>query len=131
MKKALIKKMKLIHKINTQKLKAKQKKILLNYDSISLRTNFFGKSENFDKLSFTDKIYLSCINNSEFNTFHDVYFSPVSFKTIFKVIYILKKQINGIYNLGANEGMSKKEFALYFCKCLNLESKNIIGNAFK
>ena len=25
--------------------------------------------------------------------------------------------------------MSKKEFALYFCKCLNLESKNIIGNA--
>ena len=49
------------------------------------------------------------------------------FKTIFKVIYILKKkQINGIYNLGANEGMSKKEFALYFCKCLNLNLKILL-----
>ena len=25
--------------------------------------------------------------------------------------------------------MSKKEFALHFCKCLNLETKNIVGNA--
>jgi dTDP-4-dehydrorhamnose reductase len=24
--------------------------------------------------------------------------------------------------------MSKKEFALYFCKCLNLDKENIIGN---
>ena len=30
--------------------------------------------------------------------------------------------------MGTREGMSKKEFALYFCKCLNLDSKNIVGN---
>ena len=30
--------------------------------------------------------------------------------------------------MGTKEGMSKKEFALYFCKCLNLDSENIVGN---
>jgi len=104
-------------------------KILLNYNSISLRTNFFGKSSNDRKLSFSDKIYDSCLNNKELNVFNDVYFSPVSFNTIFYVINnLIKKNLNGIYNLGTKVGMSKEEFALYFCKCLNLDSKNIIGN---
>ena len=104
-------------------------KILLNYNSISLRTNFFGKAYNNKRLSFSDKIYDSCVKKTEFNVFNDVYFSPVSFNTIFYVINnLIKKQLNGIYNLGTREGMSKKEFALYFCKCLNLDSKNIVGN---
>jgi len=104
-------------------------KILLNYNSISLRTNFFGKSQHKKKFSFSDKIYNSCLNGIKLNVFNDVYFSPVSFNTIFYVINILiKKNLNGIYNLGTKEGMSKKEFALYFCKCLNLDTKNIIGN---
>ena len=81
------------------------------------------------KFSFSDKIYNSCLNRIKLNVFNDVYFSPVSFNTIFYVINILiKKNLNGIYNLGTKEGMSKKEFALYFCKCLNLDTKNIIGN---
>lgn len=104
-------------------------KILLNYNSISLRTNFFGKSYNDRKLSFSDKIYDSCLNNTELNVFNDVYFSPVSFNTIFYVFNnLIKKNLNGIYNLGTKAGMSKEEFALYFCKYLNLDSKNIIGN---
>ena len=104
-------------------------KILLNYNSISLRTNFFGKSYNDKKLSFSDKIFDSCLKNQELNVFNDVYFSPVSFNTIFYVIKnLIKKNLNGIYNLGTKVGMSKEEFALYFCKCLNLDSKNIIGN---
>ena len=66
------------------------------------------------------------------NLFKDVYFSPVSFNTIFKVIEILiKKKITGIYNLGTKNGMTKEEFAVYFCKCLNLNNKYIIGNSLK
>jgi dTDP-4-dehydrorhamnose reductase len=111
------------------KTKLETDKILLNYNSISLRTNFFGKAYNNKRLSFSDKIYDSCVKKTEFNVFNDVYFSPVSFNTIFYVINnLIKKQLNGIYNLGTREGMSKKEFALYFCKCLNLDSKNIVGN---
>ena len=114
------------------KTKIEAEKILSNYNSISLRTNFFGRSENLNKQSITDKIYQSCLNKSEFNIFDDVYFSPVSFRTIFNVIHtLIEKKICGIYNLGTKEGMSKKEFALHFCKCLNLETKNIIGNSLK
>ena len=80
-------------------------------------------------LGLSDKIYNSCLNNLELNIFNDVYFSPVSFNTIFYVIdKLIKKNLNGIYNLGTKEGMTKNEFALYFCKCLNLDSKNIKGN---
>ena len=107
-------------------------KKLIKYNSICLRTNFFGKSEHATKLSFSDKIYNSCINKSNLNLFKDVYFSPVSFNTIFKVIEILiKKKITGIYNLGTKNGMTKEEFAVYFCKCLNLNNKYIIGNSLK
>ena len=104
-------------------------KILLNYNSISLRTNFFGKSLHKNKDSFTDKIYRGCLNKKKFNVFSDIYFSPVSFKTIFFVLSkLFKKNLNGIYNLGTKEGMSKKEFALHFCKYLNLDTENIVGN---
>lgn len=109
--------------------KLETEKILLNYNSISLRTNFFGRSYHKKKFSFSDKIYNACLNKINLNVFNDVYFSPVSFNTIFYVINnLIKKNLNGIYNLGSKEGMSKKDFALYFCKCLNLDSKNIIGN---
>ena len=50
--------------------------------------------------------------------------------TIFNVINILiKKNLHGIYNLGTKDGMSKKEFALYFCEKVNLDTKNIAGNS--
>tara|TARA_Y100000816_G_scaffold292292_1_gene286819 strand:+ start:1364 stop:2224 length:861 start_codon:yes stop_codon:yes gene_type:complete len=112
--------------------KYETEKLLKNVNAISLRTNFFGKSLNKNKFSFTDKIYNSCLNEKKFNVFNDVYFSPVSLNTIYYVINsLIKKNINGIYNLGTKEGMSKKEFALYFCKLINLNTKNIIGNSKK
>ena len=112
--------------------KYETEKLLKNVNAISLRTNFFGKSLNKNKFSFTDKIYNSCLNEKKFNVFNDVYFSPVSLNTIYYVINsLIKKNINGIYNLGTKEGMSKKEFALYFCKLVNLNTKNIIGNSQK
>ena len=111
--------------------KYETEKLLKNVNAISLRTNFFGKSLNKNKFSFTDKIYNSCLNEKKFNVFNDVYFSPVSLNTIYYVINsLIKKNINGIYNLGTKEGMSK-EFALYFCKLVNLNTKNIIGNSQK
>ena len=60
-------------------------------------------------------------------------FHQFPLNTIYYVINsLIKKNINGIYNLGTKEGMSKKkEFALYFCKLVNLNTKNIIGNSQK
>ena len=39
------------------KSKFEVENVLKKYNSICLRTNFFGKSENTNKLSFSDKIY--------------------------------------------------------------------------
>lgn len=42
------------------KSKVEIEKKIINYNAISLRTNFFGKSRSNNKLSFSDKIYLAC-----------------------------------------------------------------------
>ena len=95
--------------------KYETEKLLKNVNAISLRTNFFGKSLNKNKFSFTDKIYNSCLNEKKFNVFNDVYFSPVSLNTIYYVINsLIKKNIKGIYNLGTKEGMSKKNLLYIF-----------------
>ena len=107
-------------------------KKLSNFNAICLRTNFFGNSINTEKLSFSDKIIKACKNKSNIDVFDDVYFSPVSFLTIFEVIdKLMKKKLIGIYNLGTKNGMSKKDFALHLCECFNLDTNYIVGNSLE
>lgn len=107
-------------------------KKLSNFNAICLRTNFFGNSINTDKLSFSDKIINSSKNKSYIDIFSDVYFSPVSFLTIFNIIHkLMKNKLTGIYNLGTKNGMSKKDFAIYLCKCFNLDTNYIVGNSLE
>jgi len=121
------------HPINQYSItKHESEKKLSNFNSICLRTNFFGNSKNINKLSFSDRIIKSCKHKLKINIFNDVYFSPVSFLTIFKVLEkLMKKKIIGIYNLGSKNGMSKKDFAIYLCECFNLDSNYIVGNSLK
>ena len=75
------------------KSKFEADKILNKYKAISLRTNFFGKSLNKNRLSFTDKIFNSSKNNKKIELFRDVRFSPVTFETLLKVIRLIIKKI--------------------------------------
>ncbi len=114
------------------KSKYETDKILLGYNAISLRTNFFGKSQNKSRLSFSDQIYKSCLNEKKIHLFRDVQFSPVSFNTINKVLnLIIKRKIFGIYNLGSKKGMSKENFGINLCKTLNLNTNYIKPNYLK
>ncbi len=107
-------------------------KKLSNFNAICLRTNFFGNSINTDKLSFSDKIIKASKNKSNIDVFDDVYFSPVSFLTVFEVINkLMKKKLTGIYNLGTKNGMSKKDFAIHLCECFKLDTNYIVGNSLK
>ncbi len=107
-------------------------KKLSNFNAICLRTNFFGNSINTDKLSFSDKIIKASKNKSNIDVFDDVYFSPVSFLTIFEVIdKLMKKKLIGIYNLGTKNGMSKKDFAIHLCECFKLDTNYIVGNSLE
>jgi dTDP-4-dehydrorhamnose reductase len=94
-----------------------------------LRTNFFGKSKS-NRDSFTDWIFMSIKKKKKVFLYNDVFFSPLSMQSLSKYIMkIINKKIIGTYNLGSNNGMSKKDFCLCFAhflkKKLIYESINI------
>ena len=93
---------------------------------VVLRTNFFGKSNSKSK-SFSDWIFKSFKSKKIFNLFHDIYFSPLNLLTLSKMIkkvIINIEDINGIYNVGSRDCISKKEFAIKFAKSCIIYKKN-------
>ena len=94
--------------------------------STILRTNFFGKSKCNTRKSLTDWIYEELMIGNTINVFDDIKFNPLSIKNLCKMIELVSnKKISGTFNLGAKDGMTKANFALYFAKSLNLKTTNI------
>lgn len=111
-----------------QKLMAE--KIALTQNSIILRTNFFGFTNNRINQTFTDWLYKNAKSKKLIYLFEDVKFNPVRIKTIEKIIRKIikfkKNQFKGIYNIGCVNGLSKKDFALKFLKSFkDLKYKSI------
>ena len=95
-------------------------------NSTILRCNFFGNSKHKTKKSFSDWIINNLKNNNKINSFKDIYFNPISFITLSKILeIILKKKITGIYNLGSNNGFSKNKFIKKICSYKKLNNKLI------
>jgi len=94
--------------------------------SAILRTNFFGKSANSHRKSFTDWIYNSLNNNQSISAYEDIYFSPLSISELINlIVVIINKKPQGIFNLGSRGSMSKADFIFRFANLVNLEIKNI------
>ena len=108
--------------------KFKGEKILNKYTKKTiLRTNFFGVSAKSKKLSFSEMIFNSYYKKKFIKLPNNIFFNPVSFKTIIKVIrIIIKNKIYGIYNLGSNGTISKYKFAELILKKKNLDKKFLI-----
>lgn len=94
--------------------------------STIIRTNFFGKSNCDGRSSFSDWIYENAIYRKKISVFNNVYFSPLSLKTLSKMIIlvVLNKPV-GIFNLGSRNGLSKSEFTYLFLDFLKLNKDNI------
>lgn len=108
------------------KTKYLAEKFCIKNKVVVLRTNFFGKSNSKNK-SFSDWIFKSFKSQKMFNLFHDVHFSPLNLLTLSKMIkkvVINIKDINGIYNVGSRDCVSKKEFAIKFAKSCKIYKKN-------
>lgn len=107
-----------INPINVySKTKLKGENLITYKNSIILRTNFFGKSLSIHKKSFTDWIFENMRKKNQISLFSDILFTPISLNTFNNILTkIINKKICGIYNLGSNSGMSKKDFAIYFSK---------------
>ena len=89
--------------------------------STILRTNFVGRSKVSFRESLTDWVYTSLALGKNVQVLSDVLFSPLSLKTLVKMIkLVIQKKPIGIYNLGSNQGMSKADFDFEFAENLKL-----------
>ncbi len=98
---------------NYSRTKIDSENIALLVGGTVLRTNFFGKSECKDKLSFSDWVYNSLVDEN-IKYFNDVFFSPISMISFSKILLEIIDigLLEGIYNIGSHGGMSKFQFAL-------------------
>jgi dTDP-4-dehydrorhamnose reductase len=89
--------------------------------STVLRTNFFGPSRCSGRKSLSDWLVQSLNAGSPITVFDDVCFSPLSLQRLVEVIELVAvKKIDGIFNLGSREGMSKAEFAFRLADVMGL-----------
>ena len=90
-----------------------------------LRTNFFGHSAAKNKKSFSDWLIESFQKKEPIKLFTDVLFSPLSIDTLQEMIVeVVNNPIEGVYNLGSREGMSKRDFAMTLAENLSLDTNN-------
>jgi len=88
---------------------------------VVLRTNFFGKSRTSKRKSITDWLHQELSAKRSIQVFEDVLFSPLSMHTLCEVIAAtVEESVEGTFNLGAHEGLSKAEFAFRFADFLDL-----------
>ena len=100
--------------------------VALSIPSTIIRTNFFGKSICSNKFSFSDWIFNSLTNKTHITAFNDVYFSPISFKSLGESITtVIKNPLCGIYNIGSRDGFSKADFIKEFANQVNLSSDSV------
>lgn len=97
--------------------------VLLRCDSVILRTNFFGYSQTQNRFSLTDIMYNNAKNGIEIKLFDDVYFSPLSIKSLCScIMHVVEYWKNGIYNVGSKNGMSKADFVIHFLKATGFKN---------
>ena len=90
-----------------------------------LRTNFVGHSIVAGRLGFTDWLYRAFSEDQKITLFEDVWFSPLHIDQLASALeWVGRKQPEGIFNLGAREGVSKAGFALKFAERLGLDTSS-------
>jgi len=96
------------------KTKGEGEKAILsnNPDSLIIRTNFFGWGPAY-KASFSDKILKSLEGETTANLFNDVFYTPISVKTLSENIHqLIDKAAKGVFNVCSNERITKYQFGL-------------------
>jgi dTDP-4-dehydrorhamnose reductase len=92
----------------------------VNQNAIVIRTNFF----HFDfknPTSFLDKLVINSGNKVITQSFNDVWFTPVSTKTLISYLCkLLKLNFSGLVNVSSNEVISKYDFHQTVLNCLNI-----------
>ena len=92
--------------------------VAMSVNSVIFRTNFFGYEGGIVKW-----IVNSCKQKLNIKLIKDIYFSPLHAHTLSKLILnACENFYPGVYNLGSNGKMSKKDFILMIFKLLGIKT---------
>lgn len=105
---------------------------------VVLRTNFWGKSHNMARISFSDWIHERLVARKQTSVFDDVFFSAVSMRSLSACIELVGcSPIPGIYNYGMVDRISKSDFAFRWARhygfdesllsCTSFQSTNLVA----
>lgn len=110
----------LVNQYSYAKFYAEKMIMTINQNAIVIRTNFF----HFDlenPTSFLDKLIISSRNKVITQSYNDVWFTPISTKTlIFYLNKLLELNFSGLINISSNEVMSKYDFHQTVLDCLKV-----------
>ena len=110
----------LVNQYSHAKFYAEKMIMTINQNAIVIRTNFF----HFDlenPTSFLDKLIISSKNKVITKSYNDVWFTPISTKTL--ILYLnklLELNFSGLINISSNEVMSKYDFHQNVLECLKV-----------
>jgi dTDP-4-dehydrorhamnose reductase len=109
----------LVNQYSYTKFYAEKMIVKVNQNAIVIRTNFFHF--NFENpTSFLDKLIISSRNKVITQSYNDVWFTPISTKTL--ILYLnklLELNFSGLINISSNEVISKYDFHQTVLDCLN------------
>ncbi len=91
-------------------------------DAVALRTTFFSRGTSLKK-SFYEQMISSLSRDEKVRGFDDVFFSPLCVLDLVEVIeQVLRKNLDGVFNTGASNGVSKFVLLCQIAKNLGLNT---------
>jgi dTDP-4-dehydrorhamnose reductase len=111
---------------------AEKKVIEINPESLIIRTNFYAWGTSYRK-SFSDYIIQSLRSKQIVSLFDNVYYTPILAENLVKTVHeLLGKNVNGIFNIGSDDKISKYEFGVLIAEEFGLDKsyieKGILSN---
>ncbi len=92
--------------------------------TLIIRTNFFGKSLSFNRMSYSDFINNNFKRKKTVKVPSNVFFNPVNLNFLSEIIFKLcKKKVLGVYNVGSRNKISKFAFVKKIISKLKLDRK--------
>ncbi len=99
--------------------------------ALVLRTNIFGWNVQ-DKASLGEWVLNSLEAGKRIRGFKDIYFSTIYTMEFARVLVaVMKKNLTGVYNLGAGDSLSKYEFAVRLAGRFGLDSALVEAVSFE
>lgn len=104
------------------KAEAEQRVLNAYPEALVIRTNFYGWGTGY-RHSFSDVIIASLRANKELILFQDVFYTPILIEVLVRAVHdLLELKAHGVFNVAADERISKYEFGLRVAQEFKLDS---------